>query len=180
MDLLNGQRISLRPAEPIDREPIFNWLANSNITHKMMGPPLFPDCPVPSWDEFLDSYPDYFFNGTEPQKGRCFIIELDKEAIGQINHDEITGANNSTEFDIWLKDEKFTQKGYGSEAIELLMNYLIHEFNSSEFRIAPSKRNSAAVKTYQKLGFKESTNVPSSFIPDYNDAVFMIKTVRKN
>ena len=177
-EIVSGKLITLRPATPEDRDPIFEWLTNSDITRYMFGPPLYPDCPVPDWDEFIEGYPDYFFNSSKPKHGRCFVIELEGEAIGQINHDLISGPDNSTELDIWMKDSRFTSRGYGTDAINTLCDYLTKEFNCREFRIVPSRRNTAAVKAYKKAGFMESNDMPEDFIPDYNDAVYMVKPVK--
>jgi len=59
---VQGEIVSLRPATIADRKSIFAWLTNSDLTHKMLGPPKFPDCPIPTWNEFLDGYPEHFFN----------------------------------------------------------------------------------------------------------------------
>ena len=174
--IIKGKNISLRPAAPKDKRPIFEWLTNSDISSNMIGPPLFPDLPVPDWQEFVEDYPNYFFDDSKPLLGRCFIIVVNGEAIGQINHDVI--ANNTTELDIWLKSSQYTGKGYGSDAIKTLCNYLKNKYNCTNFRIAPSKRNVAAVKAYEKAGFKITNDIPDDFVPDYDDAVLMIMELK--
>ena len=176
-NLKKEKGISLRPARPDDKRSIYNWLAHSNLTHMMLGPPTFPDAPVPDWEEFTEDYPPYFFDGSQPLKGRCFIICLEEEVVGQINHDKITGSPLYTELDIWLKDSKYTGKGYGTQAIVSLCNYLQKTFNCEEFRISPSRRNPNAIRSYIKAGFVESSVIPDDFIPDYDDNVFMIKRI---
>lgn len=174
-DKFQGKVVTLRPATMQDRKPIFDWLTNSDLTSSMFGPPSYPDSVIPYWEEFIDDYKEYFFDSSSPFLGRCFIIEVNGEPVGQINHDKINYDDNSTELDIWLKNSRYTGKGYGSDAIETLCNFLKEKFDCKKFIISPSRRNLRAIHTYRKAGFRESSEIPKNFIPDYFDSVVMIK-----
>lgn len=140
-----GKQVILRPATLDDRQPIFDWLTNSDLTKCMMGPPAYPDSPIPTWEEFINDYKEYFFDSSKPLLGRCFVIEVNSEPVGQINHDKISSTDYSAELDIWLKSSKYINKGYGTDAIITLCNYLTKKFECKKFIIAPSRRNLAAI-----------------------------------
>jgi diamine N-acetyltransferase len=142
----------------------------------MLGPPKFPDNPVPTWDEFDNDYSDHYFDDSQPGIGKCFVIEHNGQEIGQINYNQIDTNTKSTEIDIWLADYQFTSKGFGTEAIKILCCYLVKSFGCRTFFIAPSRRNKNAIKSYKKAGFIETERIPDNFIPDYEDTVLMIKT----
>lgn len=169
--------MTLRPATLADRRAIFEWLAHSDITHWMLGPPAFPDNPVPTWEEFVDDYIDSYFESTDYQVGHAFIMEVNGEPVGQIAYNDITEDGITTELDIWLAASKYTGKGYGTDALLMLVDYLHQEYGCQQFIIAPSRRNVNAVKSYQKAGFVETSNIPAHFIPDYEDTVILIKTL---
>ena len=154
-NLLTGERIMLRFATPGDKKKIFDWLTNSNLTSEMLGPPHFPDSPVPTWKEFSGDYHDYYFDGTQPLNGHCFIIVHKGQEIGQIYYNSIDSESNSTELDIWLADKRFTGQGFGPEAIKILCNYLDKQFGCKRFYLQPSLRNQNAIKAYKKAGFRE-------------------------
>lgn len=175
---IKGKIVILRPATLDDRQPIFDWLTNSDLTKLMMGPPTYADSLIPSWQEFLNDYMEYFFNGSRPLLGRCYIIEVNSEPVGQINHDKISMTNHSTELDIWLKSSKYINNGYGTDAIVTLCNFLANRFECKKFILAPSKCNIAAIRTSQKAGFIETDEIHDNLIPDYNDQIVMIKTVQ--
>ncbi len=156
-----------------DKEKIFNWLANSNLTSEMLGPPIFPDNPVPSWKEFDEDYLDYFFDGSEKFNGRCFIILFENEEVGQINYNPIDQENKTTELDIWLKDKKFTGKGIGTKAIQILCSFLFEKMDCKKIIIQPSARNTNAIKSYKKAGFKILKQIPKDFELDYFDGVLL-------
>lgn len=172
---IQGKLVTLRPATMQDRRPIFDWLTNSDLTSSMMGPPIYADGKIPSWEEFKEDYKEYFFDSTQPQLGRCFIIEVNGEPVGQINHDRIYPEDKSTELDIWVKSSMYTGKGYGSDALQTLCAFLNVGYSCNKFVIAPSKRNTRAIKAYKKAGFVESAEPIRS--PDYFDTVVLVKTL---
>lgn len=122
--MIQGTNIILRPAVPDDRKAIYTWLAHSDITAEMMGPPRFPELPVPSWEAFLDDYLPHYFTDTDPGRGRCFIIEAKGRPVGQITYNEIDRSTQSVELDIWLAGSHCCCKGYGTDAIRTLCRYL--------------------------------------------------------
>lgn len=176
MKELKSKSLSLRPASLQDKKNVYNWLAHSNLSQEMFGPPNFPEHPIPNWEEFNQDYTDHYFDGSQPLRGRCFILMHKNKPIGQINYNEINPNTKSTEIDIWLSDREYTGKGYGTEAIITLCEYLYQNFTCETVYIAPSKRNIRAIKAYKKAGFMESKNRPDNFIPDYADTVILSKT----
>jgi RimJ/RimL family protein N-acetyltransferase len=174
---ITRKAVILRSATLDDRQPIFDWLTRSDLTGFMMGPPVYPDSPIPTWEEFLNDYKEYFFDGSKPFLGRCFVIEVNSEPVGQINHDKISMADHSTELDIWLRSSKYVNKGYGTDAIVTICSYLADKFECKKFIISPSRRNVRAIRTYEKAGFIETDEIKNDFVPDYNDTIVMIKTI---
>jgi len=174
---IKGKKISLRPACFQDRKNIYDWLANSDITSCMLGPPHFPDNPIPTWEEFVDDYNPLFFSDDDPSSGRSFIIIANDEDVGHINYNEVDRENSRVELDIWLKSSAYCNKGYGTDAILTLVDYLSKTLGCRKFIIAPSARNDRAVRSYEKAGFVRSEDIPENFIPDYKDTVVMIKNL---
>ena len=174
-------KVVLRPSALEDRQMIFEWLAHSDITSSMIGPPTFPDQPIPSWAEFLADYEDYYFDGSAPEQGRSFVIMVDGEPVGQINYGEIDGERRRTELDIWLKSGRHTGKGFGSAALKALTSLLRREFGVAEFVIRPSTRNPRAIRAYEKAGFRRIEISPEEATArygpgDYTDDTVMIKS----
>ena len=167
--------IALRPATLADKRAVFEWLAHSDLTHQMLGPPVFPDNLPPTWEEFNNDYFDWFFEGSKPLQGSCFIILFNGEPVGQINYNDIDTTNQCTELDIWLSHSKHTGKGYGTHAIILLCHYLKETFDLKRIYIGPSQRNVNAIRAYEKVGFVETSVWPEHFIPDYHDTVVLVK-----
>ncbi len=160
MTTIYGNAVTLRPAQESDRRAIFEWLAESDVTPSMMGPPLFSDMPPPTWDEFCDDYGQQFFDGTTPERLGSYIIEVRGEALGQVNYEVIDSAPSVAELDIWLRSQADCGHGYGPDALVALTRYLYEAIGLQEFLVRPSLRNSRAVRAYEKAGF---TLVPMSY-----------------
>jgi len=175
--MIQGKKVTLRHANIEDRLQIFQWLAESDLTCKMLGPPDFEDNPAPGWEEFIADYNSDFFDNEDPYHGRSYIIEVGNSPVGHINYNEIYRQNNYVEMDIWLAGSEFCNKGYGSDAILTLCNFLQNNLGCHTFVIAPSARNRDAIRVYERCGFEATDEVFKGFVPDYYDTVVMAKVV---
>lgn len=180
--VLPGQSVRLRPAAPTDRRSVYEWAALSDLTAAMMGPPLYPDHPVPSWEAFCVDHGPHFFDGSDLMLGRCYIIEADGEPVGQIYYNDIeerAGARR-VEIDLWLRAERYTGRGYGTDALETLCRHLSESLAVEVVMLQPSARNPRAIRAYEKVGFRRLAlpldEARALWGPnDYDDSVYMVK-----
>jgi RimJ/RimL family protein N-acetyltransferase len=178
--MLQGKTIILRPATFTDSRAIYEWLAHSDLTASMMGPPLFPEVSIPSWEEFCVGYPSHFFDGSRSDSGRSYIIELKGEPIGHINYDGLDPKGRCAELDIWMRSSNFCGRGFGSEAIELLVSFLLEQYHVRQFVLRPSRRNERAIRSYERAGFVQVDMSPADHMRaygrgDYRDDVLMLR-----
>ncbi len=174
--------ISLRPAVASDRRQVYEWLAKSDVTPSMMGPPDYPDLSIPTWEEFCADYVPHYFDDSEPLSGRCFIIVSEGQDVGVVCHNAIDEQRRLTELDIWLRSEADCGKGHGSNALRLLCEALHEAYGVAEFIIRPSKRNRRAIGAYQRAGFELLPLSPTEQHRrfgdgDYADAVVLWKRI---
>ena len=148
-----GNKVFLRRATHADKRNIFEWLAHSDLTSSMMGPPIFSDHPIPVWEEFSADYCSHYFDGSKPRKGRCFIIVADDNDVGVVCYNALK-TEGITDVDIWLRSEAYCGKGFGSDALKILTDYLNKEFRITKVVISPSARNYRAIAAYRKAGFR--------------------------
>jgi hypothetical protein len=104
---IQGRHVTLRPASPEDEQAIFDWLFRSDITPAILGPPLYPERPIPPPDEPGLGYDPHYFDGSAPELGRCFLILFDGEPVGQVSYNDIheREGRKRVELDIWLRSE---------------------------------------------------------------------------
>lgn len=125
-----------------------------------------------------------FFDGSAPHLGRCFVILVNNEPVGQVYYNDIEERDHKkrTELDVWLRSERYCGQGFGSDAILTLCEYLAHQFGVQEFMMQPSARNPRAIRAYEKIGFVKLPltveEARARWGPnDYFDSVYMVKTV---
>ena len=175
-----GEQVILRPATEQDKRMIYKWLAESDITVSITGPPHFPDHPIPTWEEFCADYRQHCFDGSAPELGRCFVITVSGIPVGQVNHRSIDQHHHRTELDIWMSCEANCGKGYDPDALKVMCGYLLRDFGVTTFVIRPSARNRRAIRAYKKAGFKRINLSPEEIEAeygrgDYHDSVCLIK-----
>jgi diamine N-acetyltransferase len=179
-----GKRVVLRPATIEDEAQIFEWFFHSDVTPSLLGPPLFPEAPVPGPDDPLPTFDRYYLDGTSPELGRCYIILVDGEPAGQVTYNDIVERDSwkQVELDIWMRSEAYCGKGYGSEALDALCHDLHERFGVERFMVQPSARNPRAIRAYEKVGFKK-LELPMETARelwgpnDHNDSVYMVRTI---
>ena len=172
--------VSIHPAMGSDRLQVYEWLARSDVTPSMMGPPGYPEQPIPSWEDFCADYPPHYFDDSQPFSGRCFVIVADGEDVGVVCYNAIEEESRLTELDIWLGAEAYCGKGYGSNALEALCARLHEAYGVEEFIVRPTSRNRRAIAAYKRAGFELLPLPPAEQIKrfgkgDYEDAVVLLK-----
>jgi len=146
-----------------DEIPLFyKWATQSDGTPFWYGE-LYGD-KIPTFEEFIKDWKKYYFVEFEPEMGRCFVILLEKEPIGEINYNKIS-ANRRVEIDIIIADDKNLGKGYGPDAIRTMIKYLFEKMDVKEVWVAAIKKNPRAVKAYKQAGFK-TVNPPEDIKED--------------
>jgi RimJ/RimL family protein N-acetyltransferase len=182
MIIVNGNKVSLKRARLLDRPRVYEWLAQSELTADMMGPPLYPDHPIPTLEEFSSDYVNSYFDGTRPYAGRMFIISAAGDDIGCISHGPIDLLNDVVELDIWLAERRLAGRGLGAEAMVLLADWLQAHYGVNRFLVRPSRRNVRALRSMRRAGFRE-TDLPAAEIieklqlpkGDYSDEVLLFR-----
>ena len=174
--MIHRNKIDLIPATLDDRRKIYEWCFQSETTKCHSGPPDYPNNPIPTYEEFCDSddggYTEYYFTGAKPNDGRGFLILSGEDAVGFISYCSFHLKLGISELDIWMKDEKSCGKGFGTDALISLGNYLNGEMGMRELIIAPSKRNTRAVRAYEKAGFVKTDKAMSEFLADEYVSVY--------
>lgn len=83
-----------------------------------------------------------------------FVVEVEGEVIGAIQYGEEPDPKyRHASIDIFLTTARHGQ-GFGSEAISVLSRYLVDERGHHRITIDPAADNEAAIRAYEKVGFR--------------------------
>lgn len=163
--MIKGKKIDLVPATLEDRYNVYVWCFRSETTRSHSGPPDYPENPIPTYEKFCeDYYEEYFFTGTRPEDGRGFLIVNAGEAVGFISYSSFHLKSSISELDIWMSSEANCGKGYGTDAVRTLGDYLNREMHIRALIMGPSRRNTRAIRSYEKAGFTKSDRAMRTFL----------------
>ncbi len=158
--------VTLRHARLDEREKTYQWLCLSDITPLAMGAPDYPESPVPTREQFLEDFDEFYYTESGREAGSVLIIENNGEEIGCLCYTCFHLRPGRAELDIWLKEKRYCGRGLGSEALRVLVKYLESERNIHKFLIRPSVRNIRAIRAYEKAGFRHAAD-PGATVDEY-------------
>lgn len=147
---LIGDRIYLSPKCGLDEEveKFTEWMNDFQITdYTGRSGELQSIMEERSWIE----------NIVKDSKSKNFnIVELNNdELIGSVGLAHINWINRSAVLGVFIGDEKYRNNGYGTEAINLLLEYSFRYINLHSIRLELLDINERAHKCYLKCGFKD-------------------------
>lgn len=169
--LIRGQKVSLRRAQPADADRAYEWLAVSELTPMALGPPLYPDLPVPSRLTFDARYPPSLFDAGNPYDGRALIIGTETDDVGVLLYGAVRLLQGAVELEIWLAEKRFLGQGYGSEALRLGVSWLHEALGVDAFVLRPPRRNVRALRAFRRAGFRSVQADPAQVLRDVGLAV---------
>jgi aminoglycoside 6'-N-acetyltransferase len=138
MAVLRGERVLIRPMTPGDVP----------LLAAIQGQPQV----AAAWGE-----PDLEkLEGKAAGTDECtvFAVELGAEVIGLIQyHEEDDPMYRHAGIDLFLSEHVHGQ-GLGTDAVRTMAEYLIRERGHHRLVIDPAAHNAAAIRAYEKAGFK--------------------------
>ena len=152
--IIRGDKVTLQPMTA-DQVPLFyRWATQSEATPFWYGELVGE--PLPDYEHFLKDFPTHYFDGSQPEKGRSFVIMVGRQAIGEINYNEIDREHNSVDLDIIIAEDSDKSRGYGSDALKVLARYLFSKMNIEVCILETILKNTRAIRAYEKAGFKQT------------------------
>lgn len=143
----------LRPAVSTDRRKVFGWLVASEATSSIMGPPHFPEYPLPGWEKFCADYSEHFFLPDGDGYGRLFILSAAGREIGYVAYFGLNNWRGVAELEICIALSADCGRGYGSAAIRQLADKLLAHSTVESLVARPPRRNARAIAAFRKAGF---------------------------
>ena len=156
-DIIEGKKIDLRRMTVDDTANILKWRNSPFVTsHFIYRLPLTKEGHLKWIREKVDK-------GSTEQ----FIIELkDKTGIGSVYLQHIDNDRKSAEFGIFIGDESRSGKGYGDEALKLILSYAKAELGLHMIELKVLSDNEGALKLYEKNGFEKTDDLVMPSVPE--------------
>ena len=142
-----GEKCYLSPINLEDAEQYTEWIndieiaANLTLAEKIIG---------------VDKEKEILENMIKNNNVIFAIIDLKLDKlIGNCGLHDIDHVDRKAEFGIFIGDKSFWNKGYGTEATKLILDFGFNVLNLNSIMLRVFEYNARAMKCYEKAGFKE-------------------------
>ena len=89
----------------------------------------------------------------------------DDRLVGMVEL-EVDWSNQAAWLGIGIGDAEYRGKGYGTEAMQLALNYAFYELNLYRVNLSVFSYNPRAIHVYEKVGFKHEGRLRSAMFRD--------------
>lgn len=166
--VLDPSRIGFRRLQTSDLPVMYRWLNTPHVS-KWYGE-------GPSQREVVEEYTPYIA-GSEPVEP--YLILYDDSPIGYIqtypiSHDEeyarLVDVEDSAGVDLFIGEVEYLYRGLGASILRRFLRVVV--FNNADVKtcvIGPEPKNTAAVRAYEKSGFRyfKTIQVPGEPEPEH-------------
>lgn len=167
--MYKGEKIRLREYKKEDIKLAQEYINDSEIK-KLLNPGI----------PFLYTYEDeekWYENLSASKDTYNFAIETleDKKYIGGCGINEVDWKNSYVVVGIFIGDKDYLGKGYGTDAMKVLMHFIFEQMNIHKIKLNVFSFNQRAIKSYEKCGFKVEGILRDELFVDgkYHDEVSM-------
>ena len=168
--MLIGERIKLVPTKREYIGSYLKWINDPEITqYLVIFRPMTKEMEESWYDNLNNRENDFLF---------AIVIPIENEEdflIGNCGIHQVNWKDRLGVLGIMIGEKDYWGKGYGTEAIELLLDYGFNTLNLNRIELLVHDFNHKAIKCYEKLGFvKEGLKRQAMFINgEYHDTFIM-------
>ena len=163
---LIGKKVYLSPRDSQDALEYVKWLNNYDIAK-------YVDQHVKIINEETER--EYLSHSEKDEYNFAIIDKETEKLIGSIGLMHIKTVHRTAELGIFIGDEDYLSKGYGSDAIKVLLDYAFSQLNLNNVMLKVIGSNKRAIRAYEKCGFKQFGVWKNSYYYEgkYDDLIYM-------
>jgi RimJ/RimL family protein N-acetyltransferase len=138
--MIKGKKILLVPPEEKDLEKFEKWFSEEELTKY--------------WDTSFPLNRENFREKIFKTSDKYFMIKIkNKKIIGFVEMKNIDWKNSKCMIGIMI-EKKEHNRGYGTDAIKTLLNFIFSQLNLHKVYLYVFEENKKAIRVYEKCGFK--------------------------
>jgi len=168
--MLKGNKVKLGPVTRENIESFLKWFNDPEITQYLLMYRPMTRMEEEDWLENLKNRENnIYFSIVIPRE------DGSEKLIGNCGLHKIDWKNRVADAGIAIGEKNYLGKGYGTEAMHLLVNYGFTTLNLNRIQLEVHKFNVRALKSYNKIGFREEgTRRQAIYLNgEYHDSVIM-------
>jgi RimJ/RimL family protein N-acetyltransferase len=139
-----GSKCYLSPVNSDDAEKFTEWLNDLEVIINLTF-----------YNRIINTENEKTFLEKLSQEHNYTIIDnITNELIGNCGYVHLDHLNQTGEIGIFIGNKNFWNRGYGTEALTLLLDYGFKALNLHNIGLTVLSFNKRAIKSYEKVGFK--------------------------
>ena len=151
MSILTGNNIKLRALEPSDIDLLYDWENNSQVWS--VSNTLVPFSRFILEKYIADSHMD-IFQAKQLRLMLDYYGDNKSETIGAIDLYDFDPLHRRAGIGILINEEKYRNRGFASEALQLLINYSFTILQLHQLFCYIDCDNKVSIKLFEKFRFK--------------------------
>jgi len=159
-NLLRGQRVRLTALDKADAGPARAWTEDANYLRLLDSAPALP--------RSMEQVTRDLERASGARNDITFAIRpvAGDELLGIAALAEIEWSNQVAWLSIGIGDRANWGKGYGREALALLIGFAFRELNLRRLQLTVFSYNTRAIALYEKLGFRREGVLREAILRD--------------
>ena len=145
--MITSSKIILREKRLDDARIDYQWETDPELAQLDAAPPA-----TTTFSQYLSDYANELRNSS-PISHRLALDTLDGKHIGNCSYYNVNETKGEAELGIMIGNRDYWNKGYGSDAIATLADYIFCQTNLNRIHLKTLDSNSRAQKCFQKCGF---------------------------
>ena len=164
--MLQGKRVTIRAVERDDLKRLHELSQQVDLV--LLADGHWRPSPLAASEKHFDK-------NLEDRDIAEFVIEVDGKVIGDLGLHSRDHRSRVSSFGVAIYDREYLGKGYGREAIALLLDWAFNDRNYERIWLTTWSSNQRAVRCYQALGFIQEARLRRHVFTDgeYVDELIM-------
>lgn len=143
---IEGEKVYLSPMNLEDIEKYVKWMNDFSTTDGLGSS---------SKVTTFESERSWLINNMDKKEQQfAIVLKETDELIGNCGFVDINHLHQKGEVGLFIGEEENRSKGYGTEALSLLVEYGFNYLNLKNIMLKVFSFNKRAIKSYEKIGFK--------------------------
>ncbi|MDB5097429.1 MAG: acetyltransferase [Cyanobacteria bacterium RYN_339] len=144
--MLRGPRVSLRPVERSQIPKLQTWFSQYELM-RVLNPAAIRLVNLEAEEAWFDAM-------MKDTNQYLFAIHAGGELVGTTSLMQVNGKNRTATLGISIADPAARGHGYGSETLDLLLEFGFLELNLNRIQLYVMEFNPDARRLYERVGFK--------------------------
>ena len=145
--MINGSKVTICDKSPADAVNDYAWQTDPELAHLTATHP-----PTTDFADYLSKYKRQL-RFSQPGKLHFSIKTRDGKHIGNCTCYSLNGTKSEAEIGIVIGDRNYWDKGYGSDAVSRLVDYIFNRSRVMRIHLKTLISNERAQRCFSKCGF---------------------------